>query len=284
MNEIIGGTVIQRSFVGREATNVVHIATVPVSELGLENASLEIIVADTLGIPRHSLLDAEAYADVVELLRRYPQDYFFPYFEHPRLHRYFKRLHDLLREDNAPAGLFNDFVSVAGDASNVSLPLMPFFSFPTTDLASQLELSPQALSAALRCIAARAGRTSQAEHFLNEIYRYDIPLGQSPKVKSDSLLQLLDTSKKVCIAPLAIGGAHAVSQLTQGSYVAALLTTGTAGVMTLVLIGTVSVGALIVQRVAQARARSEQSSESNTPPAAPTRRRRQAGGGKASAA
>jgi threonine dehydrogenase-like Zn-dependent dehydrogenase len=193
-------------------------------------------------------------------------------------------LHDLFRGDDEPVGLFNDFVSVAGDTASIGLPLMPFAPLPLTELASQMELSPQALSAALHCISARAGRTSQAENFLGEIYRYDIPLGQSPAVKSDSLLQLLETSKKVCLAPLAIGGAHAVSQLTQGSYVAALLTTGTAGVMTLVLIGTVSVGALIVQRVAQARARTEQSSGSNTPPTAPTRRRRQSGGGNATAA
>lgn len=35
MGEVIGGTVIQRSFVGRETANIIHIATVPVSELGI---------------------------------------------------------------------------------------------------------------------------------------------------------------------------------------------------------------------------------------------------------
>jgi hypothetical protein len=110
----------------------------------------------------------------------------------------------------------------------------------------------------MQCISSRALRSYESESFIQEVLGYDIPLGQSPKVKADSLLELLETSRKFCVAPLALGGAQAVTQLTQGSYVAALLTTGTAGVMTLVLIGTVSVGALIVQKVAQARARNLQ--------------------------
>jgi len=108
----------------------------------------------------------------------------------------------------------------------------------------------------LQCLAARLSLDRRSEEFIQEIYRYDIPLAQSPSVKADNLLQLLETSKKYCIAPLAVGGPQAVTQLAQGNYVAALLTTGTAGAMTLVLLGTVAVGAMIVQRVAQARAKS----------------------------
>jgi hypothetical protein len=44
-----------------------------------------------------------------------------------------------------------------------------------------------------------------------------------------------------------------MDQLHQGQYVMALLTTGTAGVMTLIMIGTVAVGSLMVEKVARTR-------------------------------
>jgi hypothetical protein len=57
---------------------------------------------------------------------------------------------------------------------------------------------------------------------------------------------LFETSKKVCLAPLGAGGAASLSLITQGSYVAALLTAGTGAAVTLVLIGTVSVADYLV--------------------------------------
>lgn len=283
MNEVIGGTVIQRSFIGREATNIVHIATVPLEELGLENASPETIVAETLGIPRNSLLTFEDYHRVLSIVQNYPPDYFYPYW-HPRFHRRFEQIFSAIQRQLEPPELFGDFISVAGDTTTLGV-AFPFFApIHDPELFSNFELSPQAFSTAFQCLQARTGRTQQTENFLSEIYRYDIPLGQSPKVKTDSLLDLLETSKKVCLAPLAIGGAQAVTQLTQGSYVAALLTTGTAGAMTLVLIGTISVGALIVQRVAQARARMTHETDSFTPPTSSSAKRGRSSGGNVASA
>ena len=57
----------------------------------------------------------------------------------------------------------------------------------------------------------------------------------------------------MCLAPLAAGGAIGIGQLGTGSYVAALLTVGTGSAMTLVLLGTVAVGYMLVNRVAQQR-------------------------------
>ena len=88
MGEIIGGTVIQRSFVGREAANIIHIATVPASELGISSEEPEHILAEVLGIPVSNVLDGEDYRRVIDRLRDFPPDYFFPYWGHPRFHRY----------------------------------------------------------------------------------------------------------------------------------------------------------------------------------------------------
>lgn len=284
MTEAIGGTVIQRSFVGREATNVVHIATVPVAELGFSESEPLHLLAETLGIPRNSILDLDDYEKVLSALRGIPPDYLLPYWDHPRfLRRYWHRLEESLYGEDERERRFSDFINVAGDTSSSIAPLFsPLILFPQDDLPLPENLSPQAMTAALHCFAARAGRTPQSEAFVGDLYHYDVPLGQSPEVKSDSLLKLLETSNKICLAPLAIGGVHAVSQLTQGAYVAALLTTGTAGAMTLVLIGTVSVGALIVQRVAQARARSSDGGNSPATPKSSSTRGR-SGSGRAGA-
>jgi hypothetical protein len=254
MGDVIGGTVIQRSFVGRVASNVIHIASVPVAELGTRSEIPEELLAEVLGIPQTTILDDSNYRRVIEMLRRFPPDYFFPYW-HPRTDRYFHRLYDALQPDSAPKELFADFLATAGSNTPFASVLTPWPLLIQAEFPEKIELNPEVLAAALQCIASRAMRSRESEQFIQEVFTYDIPLGQSPTVKADSLLQLLESSRKFCVAPLALGGVQAVAQLTQGNYVAALLTTGTAGVMTLVLIGTVSVGALIVQKVAQARAR-----------------------------
>ncbi len=280
MGEVVGGTVIQRSFIGREAANIIHIATVPVSELGISSEDPERILAEVLGIPVSNVLDDNKYRNVIRYLRGYPPDYFFPYWGHPRFHRSADRFYEALKSEGSPTELFTDFLATIGEPSGAN-GLQSFGFFPYQELSQEIEINPQALASALQCIGSRANRSSQSEGFIQEVLGYDIPMGQSPKVESDNLLQLLETSRKFCVAPLALGGAQAVTQLVQGSYVAALLTTGTAGAMTLVLIGTVSVGALIVQRVAQSRAKNtnEQFNQPSPPQARATRRRTSGGGG-----
>lgn len=109
--------------------------------------------------------------------------------------------------------------------------------------------------AGLSCLTARLSRTEKVKNFTSALMTYDIPLGQSPSTQSDSLLKLLESGKKMCLAPLVAGGTLGVGQLGQGQYVAALLSVGTGSAMTLVLLGTVAIGAILIQRVAQERAR-----------------------------
>ncbi|MGD0401171.1 MAG: hypothetical protein ABSC04_19960 [Syntrophobacteraceae bacterium] len=255
MGDVIGGTVIQRSFIGIEATNIIHAASVPLVELGLADEDPEEIFAEVLGIPSTAILDTETYNRVIAALRNYPPEYFFP-FLHPRTQHHVDRLYLALQSQGSPKEFLSDFLALVSGAS--SLYTMgnswPFFLEP--EYHDFNELRPEVLNTAIQCIRTRLFPSWESEQFTNEIFSYGMPLGQSPEVKSDSLHKLLDTSKKFCVAPLVLGGGQAISQLTQGNYVAALLTTGTASLMTLIFIGTVSVGALLVQRVAQARSKS----------------------------
>ncbi len=259
MDNVIGGTVIQRSFVGREAANILHIASVPVAELGVESDSAEDIIAEVLGIPRTTILDDRTYGQIIERLRHYPPD-FFPFWN-PRTDRYFRTIYESIQEKESPTELFGDFLATAGASGFASSFPQSWPIFLNSDLLTTEGFNQNALAIGMQCIGSRVLRDKETKQFIEGIYSYDIPLGQSPSVKGDSLLRLLETSRKYCIAPLALGGTQAISQLAQGNYVAAMLTTGTASAMTLVLIGTVSVGALIVQRVAQTRAKATESTK-----------------------
>jgi len=86
-------------------------------------------------------------------------------------------------------------------------------------------------------------------NLFKDLEYYDIPTGQNPKTQSDSLLKLIESGKKLCLAPIVAAGTMGISQLGQGAYVAALLTVGTGSAMTIVLIGTLAVGDVLVRHM-----------------------------------
>lgn len=254
MSENISGTVIQRSFVGRGVANVIHIATVPGEEFGVTDTALEDVVSELLGVPRESVLGDQDYSRFARDMQQLPSDYFWPFWHHRIEREYMRMIKALSPETNAKA-FVGDFISLISSPTTLS-GIFPFFHaspLDDEDVSQQFNLHNDALHLALSCLSARLQKRRDVQVFYDEMLTYEIPLGQSPETKGESLLKLLETSKKVCIAPLALGGAQGINLLAQGHYVAALLTTGTASGMTLVLIGTVSVGSIIVQRVAQRR-------------------------------
>src|SRR5258706_4715359 len=251
MPENIGGTVIQRSFVGRGVANIIHIATAPTGELGLSSESLEDIVCELLAVPRESVLNERDYSQVIRDFARRP-GYLWPYVESPILEGFYRPFRS---PDLTPKEFVGDFLSLI--SSPIGMPAINPIAYSIRQreqpLGVPFEIHEDAFHLALLCLSSKLARKRDVESFYNEMLTYEIPLGQSPETKGESLLKLLESSKKVCLAPLALGGAQGVNLLAQGNYVAALLTTGTAGLMTLVLIGTVSVGSVIVQRIAQRR-------------------------------
>lgn len=246
----IGGTVIQRSFVGRGITNVINIATVPCTELGIKNSTLELedVVSELLGVPRESVLCDQDVTRVAQIIQKQPPHHYWPFWNR-ELERQYTSMSELYRETDAKA-FIGDFVSLV--SSPIQSGIFPFF-YPLPFNEKPFKLNNEAIHLALLCLSARLQKGDDTRAFYNELLTYDIPLGQSPETKDESLMKLLETSKKVCLAPLGLGGAQGMNLLNQGHYVAALQTTGTAGAMTLILIGTISVGSVIVQKVAQNR-------------------------------
>jgi hypothetical protein len=272
MESGISGTVVQRSFVDMHTTRILHAASVPLCDLGYGSnvVHLERIVAEVIGAPEDSLLPGENYEmllrskALLEVFERAEMEFD---FYGPYSRRYFRRFRERLERavvrDTKEREEFYDFLRVVTNPTpQPSLSFGYPFLFeeeevfkPIASLKKEMQLGDQAFQTAMKCISARIMRKDKEDNFFRAIFSYDMPLGQSPSIKADSLLNLLESSKKYCLAPLAVGGTAAVTQLTQGDYIAAMLTSGTAGAMTLIFIGTISVGALLVQRVAQARSR-----------------------------
>ena len=240
MDEIIGGTVIQRSFVSREANMVLHAVSVPLTELGTRRETIENVLVELLGIPREAILDEEQYS---RILKQLPPS---------RFARRRRRLED---RENTRREFLADSLSLGtnGLSQQIYPPWMPLE--PGFEELFELNSSSAATSTALRCVAARLSRVRETDRFIAQVLEYDIPTGQSPTVGSESLLKLLETSGKVCVAPLAAGGMQAVANLAAGNYAAALLAATAGGGVTLILISTVSLATLLVQMVERARLR-----------------------------
>ncbi len=238
VSESIGGTVIQRSFVASGIPRIIHIASVPAYDLGVADLSLEEIVAETLGVPYSSALTSEQYAAVVNSLTSFVS---FPADQPP------------LYESGGVPSFAEAFLSL------ITSDYYATEGYPLTNLArdrllrERIGLPSGTLHTALACLGARTSQTPEVGAFLKELLTYEIPIGQSPEVKGDSLLRILETTKGACLAPLLVGGAYGINQLGHGEYVGALLSAGTASLMTVIFIGTVSVGSLIVNKVAQVR-------------------------------
>jgi hypothetical protein len=75
------------------------------------------------------------------------------------------------------------------------------------------------------------------------------------RTSSDSLRNLLDGGKKICLAPMAAGGTLGIAQLGQGQYLAAILSVSAGSAMTLILLGSMAVGSLLVASLTQRRGR-----------------------------
>ena len=274
--DLIGGTVIQRSFVSSTVTNVVNIATVPVSDVVSRSAQIDqsgflsSLIAEIFGIPPATIIDEKQYQDLINLLRHsdpfqlvQPRRPIHPFLWEELYYERRHRLQELMVDrtgDDSIIGFAEDIVSLL---TNRITEVDRIFYWPfaeelvrgvTARLGNQ-EVDEDAVVAGLTCVTARLSRTEKVKSFTSALMDYDIPIGQSPATQSDSLLKLLESGKKMCLAPLLAGGTLGVGQLGQGQYVAALLSVGTGSAMTLVLLGTVAVGALLVQRVAQQRAR-----------------------------
>ena len=269
----IRGTVIQRSFVPHDLAAVLNIATVPLSEVysGVTETedigpTLRQVTSEILGIPNETIIDDRQYRKLRKLVR--DGDLFRSY---PPSHMRFlwREMFDeyLRSEKSFPThkelkidGSLNQFskdslcLLVSSHVGGI-FPIFPFFAYPNLHIVTdspdirKLGLSSESFRAGVSCYYSGRFAEPKIMDVVKELHNYDIPLGQSPQTNSDSLLTLIEHGKKMCLAPMVAAGGFGISQLNQGDFVTALITVGTGSVMTLVLVGTLSVSDLLVRHM-----------------------------------
>lgn len=265
-DRIVSGSVIQRTFVGSDLPAALFAASVPVSEIASvsrieSDADIKRLIAEVLAVPSNSLLDDAEYRTLVRKLasqnRRRSWLRYEPFFEDLFFawERREKELFGESQSNERPIRMFAEHsigLMVAGERG-----LTPYWFgvLPAEELRQSLKLETDetAFTTGLACFNARLQRSQRTADFTKSVLEYDLPIGNSPRASSDSLLKLLDSGKKMCLAPMAAGGTYGIAQLSQGQYIAAILSVSAGSAMTLILLGSVAVGSLLVQRVAQMR-------------------------------
>lgn len=274
----ISGSVIQRSFVPAGLGIVLNVVTIPIedvaskSRLNDSNDFLKNITAEILGIPKQSLLDEVQYRGI----KRYVTggQYFDTLRRHSPFGEYFYyEFRDLFtrieRQESSETSLATDSLNLMASPLSPTYPMSGLFLGPSvypnlaernTEL-DELGVSIEGFQTGLACLFASINPDYRVSKFREDVQTYDIPSGQSPATTSESLLQLIRSSRSICLAPMIAGSTAGVTQLGQGSYINALLTTGTGAGMTLVLIATVAVSEWAVRYIAQRRALSGRGGE-----------------------
>ena len=103
------------------------------------------------------------------------------------------------------------------------------------------------------CMLAGADPDTRVEGLVSSLKGYEIPIGESPSVRSPTLLQLVESARHICVAPMVLGTYRAELRLASGDYIGAILTTVAGSGMSLVLVGTVAVGGLLVDYLERRR-------------------------------
>lgn len=266
-NMPVHGSVIQRSLIPEGLGAVLNVATVPLADLDSSILSrdpeygFQRLVGQVLGMPAEAIIDDEQYRKLAEMLREgriwkeMAMETRHPFAK--QLHYYWREFMDEMRPaafPERPAELLGSHaLSLMVSPTKYSGMQLPFFAPPVPSrhprgfhLFEELEVTEEALQLGINCFFTAVSAGERVTRFTRAAGAYEIPSGQSPRARSDSLTKLIETSKKVCLAPLAFGGTTAISQLSQASYVAALLSTATGAAMTLMLVGTVSVADYLV--------------------------------------
>ncbi len=258
-SKAVRGSVMQRTLIPEGLSVVLNVSTVPLAEIAEERKGEEVrlrpLLAQILGISETAILESDTYESLCETLsegrfftkRPFPHDW--PYYWDYYQQLLSQRGQRFKIGSGAPGLLASDALALMVRPPTAGAGLF----VPLTWDAESLGASDEEVDLALRCYGLGVRENRRVLDFVASIGEYEIPSGQSPATKSDSLLRLIEGSRAVCLAPLVGGGAVGVTQLNQGHLVLALQTTCTAAAMSLILIGTISVADYLVHHVLHRR-------------------------------
>ena len=267
----IRGTVVQRTFLPRGLSTTLNIATVPLSDVNpelLENldgeAPLRQMTSEILAVPPDTIIDNVQYGQLGKLIRggslhqSLRRAHFGPYWRH-FYDEYFARDTTLSRTTSprirgSLGQLSRDSLCLmlSSQRSLHNFPLFHPLALRTVAESSdfrKLDLTTDALQMGLNCYFSSRFAEPRVLSVVDELYNYDIPFGRSPGTGKKRLSTLVKKGEKMCLAPLAVATGLGIKHLLQEEFAAALFTVGTGSGMTLILVGTFFVTALLLRHL-----------------------------------
>jgi hypothetical protein len=272
--EILGST-ITRVLVPRNLPTMLSVTTVSADILAQTGRSLKQLTSELTGAPMSQVISEAEYRKITSLLSseefwakleeksnvdpwptlapsRSPGLKYFSYLKN----NVFPRVKKSANETGS-VGLTNDCIvsELSSDRRSGQTPFspQPSWGFGVSETLAEFEVEPASfyVASTIWFDALAAGAAVQA--VMPSLDRYEIPYGQSPKAKSDTLGTLLRSAKSSAVAPLLTSSAYATTAIQGAHYLTALKCEVAGAAATLIFIGTISVAELIIAKLSSLR-------------------------------
>jgi hypothetical protein len=277
------GSVIQRSIIPKNLSTMLNITTVPIPEAYNNVSSLKELITHIFGITKSDMIDQQEYKRSLQVLSdpkfwNKLEHFYYEFYGSPskifihEWYRWFRRWPEqfwMKEEDKHILG--NDVVLC--QLSSADIPNMfghwPSYIFPfppipsrhpqemISEFFSKYEIRSEAMAIAIRVRTTAILSSKKIVSAIDGINQYHIPFGQSPKITSDTLQNIIKSAKSIVVAPLIAGGLGSATFISTGQYLLAIECAAAASASTIILVATTSLADYIVSYISKQRSRIE---------------------------
>jgi len=280
----VNGSVIQRSFVPKDISTVLSVASVPSSDITYTyQKSLKLAVTQLFGVATTDCLTDLEYNRALRIttepefwskLEDFHHELYDPIFDILWRH-YFRRWRErysvYTREKKVSLADDILFCLLGGvNINNIQKPSWSIYPQPLAYLPPELdfehvidellrrfEIKPDHFSLSLRIRASALLVPNRVRISLKEIYEYHIPFGQSPETESETLKNIIKQAKNIVVAPLVAGAMSSATLLSTGQYVLAIECALASGASTIIFVASTSIADRIVDHISKRRGSKE---------------------------
>lgn len=278
----VSGSVIQRSFVLKDISTILSVASIPSSDIGYQQ-SLKFAVAQLLGVASTDCLTNSEYDRSLRIVAEPEfwskiEEFYHKFYEFlfdNKWYYYFRRWHERYfrywREEKV--SLSDDILlcQLGGvNINNVPIPWFPHpFPFPPLpprrdfehiidEFSRKFEIGVEHFSLSLKIKTSALLVPTKARDSLKEIYEYHVPFGQSPETESETLKNIIKQAKNIVVAPLVAGAMGSATLISTGQYVLAIECALASGASTIILVASTSIADRILDHLSKRRGSKEE--------------------------
>jgi hypothetical protein len=118
---------------------------------------------------------------------------------------------------------------------------------------SKYQIRPEAMALAIRVRTTAIFSSKKIVSAIDGISQYHIPFGQSPKITSDTLQNIIKSAKNIVVAPLIAGALGSATYISTGQYLLAIECAVAASASTIILVATISLADYIIDYISKQR-------------------------------